>query len=226
MHGPPEPGRVSPASIAQGNEVVAFLEHYREQLESRTFAPLPVRERLNPKPGSSKLRRLGIPTAMDRVVQASLVLVLEPIFEADFKPVSYGFRHRRRAQDAIAEIHALGTRNHHWTFETDIAACFDELKHSAVMDRVRRRIADKRVLALIRSFLTAGVMSADGKVRDGVTGTPQGASRRRCSPTSHRRCWTSTSARSGVPTGHPGGGRPTESAAGPPIGSSDTQTTS
>lgn len=166
--------RVSPASIAQGDEVVAFLEHVREQLKSRTFAPLPVRERLIPKPGSSKLRRLGIPTAMDRVVQASLVLVLEPVFEADFKPVSYGFRPRRRAQDAIAEIHALGTRNHHWVFEADIAACFDELKHSAVMDRVRRRIADKRVLALIRSFLTAGVMSADGKVRDGVTGTPQG----------------------------------------------------
>ena len=219
-------GRVSPASIAQGDEVVAFLEHVREQLKSRTFAPLPVRERLIPKPGSSKLRRLGIPTAMDRVVQASLVLVLEPVFEADFKPVSYGFRPRRRAQDAIAEIHALGTRNHHWVFEADIAACFDELKHSAVMDRVRRRIADKRVLALIRSFLTAGVMSADGKVRDGVTGTPQGASCRRCSPTSHCRCWTSTSARSGMPTGHPGGGRPTESAAGPPTEESATRTTS
>jgi len=77
-----------------------------------------------------------------------LVLVLEPIFEADFKPVSYGFRPRRRAQDAIAEIHYFGTdtRNYQWVFEADIAACFDELSHSAIMARVRRRIGDKRCL--------------------------------------------------------------------------------
>ena len=166
--------RVSPASIVEGAEVVEFLEQAREQLKSAAFAPLPVRERLIPKPGSSKLRRLGIPTAMDRLVQASLVLVLEPVFEADFKPVSYGFRPKRRAQDAIAEIHALGSRNYHWVFEADIAACFDELKHSAVMDRVRLRVADKRVLALVKAFLKAGVMSADGKVRNPNTGTPQG----------------------------------------------------
>jgi RNA-directed DNA polymerase len=166
--------RVSPASIAEGEEVVEFLGQTREQLRSRTFAPLPVRERLIPKPKSSKLRRLGIPTAADRVVQASLVLVLEPIFEADFKPVSYGFRPKRRAQDAIAEIHTFGSRNYHWVFEADIAACFDELAHSAIMDRVRLRIADKRVLALIKAFLKAGVMSADGQVRESGTGTPQG----------------------------------------------------
>jgi RNA-directed DNA polymerase len=111
---------------------------------------------------------------MDRVVQASLVLVLEPIFEADFKPVSYGFRPGRRTQDAIAEIHALGSRQYLWVFEADIAACFDELAHSAVLDRVRLRLADKRVLALIKAFLKAGVMSADGMVRDSSTGTPQG----------------------------------------------------
>jgi len=92
------------------------------------------------------------------------VLVLEPIFEADFKPVSYGFRPKRRAQDAIAEIHALGSRNYHWVFEADIAACFDELRHSAVMDRVRLRVADKRVLSLIKAFLKAGVMSEFVKV--------------------------------------------------------------
>ena len=100
---------------------------------------------------------------MDRVVQASLMLVLEPIFEADFKPVCYGFRPERRAQDAIAEIHAFGLQEYQWVFEADIAACFDELAHSAMMDRVRSRIADKRVLALIKAFLKAGVMSADGR---------------------------------------------------------------
>jgi RNA-directed DNA polymerase len=121
--------RLRPASITEDAETVAFLSHVRTELKARTFAPLPVREMLIPKPGSSKLRRLGIPTAMDRTVQASLMLVLEPIFEADFEPVSYGFRPRRRAQDAIAEIHALGTRNYHWVFEADIAACLVALSH-------------------------------------------------------------------------------------------------
>nr|WP_280294679.1 group II intron reverse transcriptase/maturase [Nocardia abscessus] len=166
--------RLAPVSITGDTETLAFLGRVRDQLKSRTFAPLPVAERLIPKPGSGKLRRLGIPTAMDRTVQASLLLVLEPIFEADFEPVSYGFRPRRRAQDAIAEIHALGSRNHHWVFEADIAACFDELAHSAIMERVRTRIVDKRVLALIKAFLKAGVMSGDGTVRDSATGTPQG----------------------------------------------------
>jgi len=100
----------------------------------------------------------------DRIVQMAALLILEPIFEADFKPVSYGFRPKRRAQDAIAEIHALGSRNYHWVFEADIAACFDELRHSAVMDRVRLRVADKRVLSLIKAFLKAGVMSEFVKV--------------------------------------------------------------
>lgn len=141
--------RVIPAAISSEADVTAFLNDAREQLKARTFAPLPVRERMIPKAGSAgKFRRLGIPSAMDRLVQAALVLVLEPIFEADFKPVSYGFRPKRRAQDAIAEIHAFGSRNYHWVFEADITACFDELSHTAILDRVRRRVGDKRVLAL------------------------------------------------------------------------------
>ncbi len=128
-----------------------------------------------PKAGSpGKFRRLGIPSAMDRLVQAALVLVLEPVFEADFKPVSYGFRPKRRAQDAIAEIHALGSRNYHWVFEADIAACFDELSHNAILDRVRQRVTDKRVLALVKSFLKAGILSEAGQVRGTASGTPQG----------------------------------------------------
>lgn len=163
-----------PALIGVGAETAEFLEETRRLLKSRAFSPLPVRERLIPKPASSKLRRLGIPTARDRVVQASLALVLEPIFEADFKPVSYGFRPNRRAQDAVAEIHALGTRNYHWVFEADIEACFDQLKHSAVIAEVRKRVSDKRVLTLIGKFLKAGIMTAEGKVRKSSTGTPQG----------------------------------------------------
>ena len=92
-----------------------FLDDLRAQLKAGTFRPLPVRERKIPKPGGSgKLRKLGIPTVADRVVQAALKLVLEPIFEADFVPVSYGFRPRRRAQDAIAEIHHYGTQGYRW----------------------------------------------------------------------------------------------------------------
>lgn len=83
--------------------VETFLAQLRDELRSRSFRPRPVRERMIPKPGSRKRRRLGIPTITDRVVQASLKLVLEPIFEADFQPCSYGFRPNRRAHDAVAE---------------------------------------------------------------------------------------------------------------------------
>ncbi|MGH8423529.1 MAG: reverse transcriptase domain-containing protein, partial [Pseudomonas fluorescens] len=129
--------RIIPVFISGEADVEAFLNDTREKLKAREFTPLPVRERMIPKTGQpGKFRRLGIPSAMDRLVQASLVLVLEPIFEADFKPVSYGFRPRRRAQDAIAEIHYMASapRNYHWVFEADITACFDELSHSAVLD--------------------------------------------------------------------------------------------
>jgi RNA-directed DNA polymerase len=169
--------RVIPAFISDPADVAAFLNETREQVKARAFTPLPARERLIPKSGQpGKFRRLGIPSARDRLVQAALVLVLEPIFEADFKPVSYGFRPRRRAQDAIAEIHyfGTGTRNYQWVFEADIAACFDELSHSAIMARVRRRIGDKRVLALVKLFLKAGIMSEAGQLQGTASGTPQG----------------------------------------------------
>jgi RNA-directed DNA polymerase len=153
--------------------VESFLDDLRADLKARRFQPLPVRERMIPK-ASGKLRRLGIPTVRDRVVQAALKLVLEPIFEADFKPCSYGFRPRRRAQDAIAEIHHFCSRSYAWVLEGDITACFDEIDHSALMDRVRHRIGDKRVLALVKAFLHAGILSEDGVERDTVAGTPQG----------------------------------------------------
>jgi reverse transcriptase-like protein len=107
---------------------------------------------------------------------AALKLVLEPIFEADFQPSSYGFRPRRRAQDAIAEIHYLAspTRSYEWVFEADIAACFDEIDHTALMGRLRARISDKRVLGLVKAFLAAGVLGEDAVRRDTITGTPQG----------------------------------------------------
>jgi RNA-directed DNA polymerase len=153
--------------------VVGLLAGIRADLKTRTFRPLPVRERHIPKPGG-KTRRLGIPTVRDRVVQASLKLVLEPVFEAGFQPSSYGFRPRRRAQDAIEEIRKYAREGYEWVFEGDITACFDEIDHTALLGLVRRRIKDKRILELIKAFLRAGILSEDGTDRDTHTGTPQG----------------------------------------------------
>ena len=96
------------------------------------------------------------------MVQASLKLVLEPIFEADFLPCSYGFRPKRRAHDAVAEVRHFASRSYEWIVEGDIKACFDEISHPALMDRVRARIGDKRVLALVKAFLKAGILAEDG----------------------------------------------------------------
>ncbi len=162
---------VAPRSIVAGEE--AFVRRLRDDLKARRFEPLPVRQRMIPK-ANGKLRSLGIPTARDRVVQASMKLVLEPILETDFHPCSYGFRPGRRAHDAIAEIHMLATNEYSWVLEGDIKACFDEIDHPALMGRVRDRIGDKRVVGLVKAFLRAGVLSEDGVTRDTKMGTPQG----------------------------------------------------
>jgi RNA-directed DNA polymerase len=176
-HGANTPG-VDGLTVALVEEFVGvpgFLDDLRAAVKAGTFRPLPVRERKIPKPGGSgKVRRLGIPVIADRVVQAALKLVLEPIFEADFEPVSYGFRPRRRAHDAIAEIHHYGTQGYQWVLDADIEACFDSIDHTALMDRVRRRVKDKRVLALVKAFLKAGVLTEGGNQEDTHTGTPQG----------------------------------------------------
>jgi RNA-directed DNA polymerase len=163
------------AEIEEAMGVPGFLDDLRVQLKAGTFTPLPVRERTIPKPGGSgKVRKLGIPTIADRVVQAALKLVLEPIFEADFLPVSYGFRPLRRAHDAVAEIQRFGTKGYRWVLDADIEACFDTISHPALMDRVRARVKDKRVLALVKAFLKAGVLTETGYREDSFTGTPQG----------------------------------------------------
>ncbi len=152
-----------------------FLADLRAQLKEGAFVPLPVRERKIPKPGGSgKVRKLGIPALADKVVQAALKLVLEPVFEADFEPVSYGFRPGHRAHDAIAEIHKFGTHGYRWVLDADVEAAFDNLSHSFVMGRVRGRVKDKRVLALVKAFLKAGVLTETGQRESSHTGTAQG----------------------------------------------------
>ena len=150
-----------------------FLLELRSRVKDRSFRPLPVRERMIPK-ANGKKRRLGIATVRDRVVQASLKLVLEPIFEADFLPCSYGFRPGRRVHDAVAEVRHLTSHSYEWIVEGDIKACFDEISHCALLDRVRARVGDKRVLALVKAFLKAGILTEDGALKDTDTGTPQG----------------------------------------------------
>jgi RNA-directed DNA polymerase len=182
-----------------------FLGQVRNSLKSGEFTPVEVRQVMIPKGTSGKFRKLGIPTIADRVVQASLKAVLEPIFEADFEPCSYGFRPNRRAHDAIAEIHYLGTRGYEWVLEADIAACFDEISHTAVMERLRARIKDKRICALVKAFLKSGVFTELGRQEETLTGTPQGGILSPCSLTSPYRRWTNISTSTGTNTWAPRG---------------------
>ncbi|WP_247356714.1 MULTISPECIES: reverse transcriptase domain-containing protein [unclassified Bradyrhizobium] len=159
---------------------VRFIEDIRGELRSGTYRPEPVPQRLIPKPGKpGKVRPLGIPTLKDRLVQMALKLVLEPIFEADFYPTSYGFRPGRSTHDALAKIQRRlhptpsGTSEYRFVIEGDIKGCFDAVDHHVLMERARRRIGDRKVLRLVLAFLKAGVM-IEGTVRHPVTGTPQG----------------------------------------------------
>ncbi len=157
----------------RGRGAGEFLAQIRASLVDRSFRPVPVRTTTIPKPGGRR-RRLGIPTVRDRVVQASLKLVLEPILEADFDPCSYGFRPNRRCQDAVEEIRFLAARGYEYVFEGDVAACFDTIDHTALMGLLRRRIADRRVLTLVKAFLKAGLLDELKTFQDTTTGTPQG----------------------------------------------------
>lgn len=152
-----------------------FLEGLRSSLMARTYRPAPVREKGIPKAGG-KMRYLGIPTVRDRVVQMALKLVVEPIFEVDFYPLSYGYRPARRCQDALAEIvrYINPPSSYEYVVEGDIKACFDNVNHGVLMAQVRQRIADRKVLALIKAFLGAGVMKETGRLTATITGTPQG----------------------------------------------------
>jgi RNA-directed DNA polymerase len=156
--------------------VERLLDELRQELRSGAYRPLPSRERLIPK-RSGKLRSLGIAALRDRIVQMAAKLVLEPIFEADFCPTSYGFRPGRRAQDAIEQVRFFihAPRSYEWVIEGDVEDCFGQIHHGLLMEQVRCRVTDKRVLRLIRLFLGAGVMSELGTVTATPSGTPQGS---------------------------------------------------
>jgi RNA-directed DNA polymerase len=168
------------AAGVDGKDVEWLVEHQEsevqrlsQQLRDGTYRPQAVRRTYIPKPGSTEKRPLGIPTVSDRVVQAALKMVLEPIFEAGFHPCSHGFRPGRKAQDAMNATLRHLNEGRCWVIDADLKGYFDSIPHERLLAQVERKVADGQVLNLIRLFLEAGIMEGL-ELSEPESGTPQG----------------------------------------------------
>jgi group II intron reverse transcriptase/maturase len=171
-NGAPGIDRISLGQVEQYG-VPRLLDEVATELREGRYRPLPARRVFIPKPGTNEQRPLSIPVVRDRIVQAAVKIVLEPVFEADMQPCSFGFRPRRAVHDALQVVIDEAWRGRRWVVETDIANCFSAIPHDRLIQAVQERVCDQSVLKLLRAMLRAGVMQ-DGLVRREVTGTPQG----------------------------------------------------
>lgn len=167
-------GGIDQVSLKDVEEYGVFriLMEIKESLEKGNYHPSPVRRVYIPKKDGGK-RPLGIPTVKDRIVQMATKIVIEPIFEADFKPCSYGFRPKRSAHQAVEAIQQKCKDNGWWVLDADIKGYFDNINHSKLMQMVEQRISDRRILKLISKWLKAGYME-EGEYRKSDIGAPQG----------------------------------------------------
>src|ERR1700758_4634584 len=154
--------------------IAKLLDELAADLKDGSYRPWPARRVFIPKPGSSERRPLSIPRVRDRVAQAALKTVIEPIFEADMLECSYGFRPKRSQHDALQVLIDEAWDGRRWVAESDVSNCFGAIPHDGLMSAIEERISDRHVLKLLRAMLRAGVME-DGVVTRDVAGTPQGA---------------------------------------------------